>query len=752
MGERLRKRISEKVIKKKDLDRPNEHDKKWGKRNLYWIVIISFLGAALYFQTYNFRYTVDDGIYSFQNEATQQGLKAVDDLFRYGSMNFFTINPTNSGTYRPFTLLSFAIERQVFGTFNATNGHVINIVLYFLVLITLGLLLVKMFTIRGIPSIVPLLILLLYAVHPLHVEVVASVKSRDTLLCAFFSFFALHFWLLNYKESKIWSKIGIGILFFIALLSKEESITIVAVVFLIAYFFLENTFIHSLKETFPFLIAGIVYLTLRHLILDPPSANYDNIINNIIIGAKGSDRFATNLYIYLHYIWLLVFPHPLSWDYSLNQIPIKTLSNVWVLFSFAFFISIILVAFKGFKNKSILSFAILLYLSTFSIFSNFIPSITIGSTLAERFMFIPSLGFCILLVYGSYTLLQKVNINRVLPILLLFVLTLASAYSVKSYSRVPVWKDNISLGYSGIKDAPESWRTHMLLADQLRLKALKLQNPVVSLKTKKDTAQLLFKDAVYHFKKGFSIIGNHSTQPAYLTFLGECYLYLNDTISAKKTFLRSIDSSKSFFDLFKLGLISFNEKDYQSAINYYERALKADSPDFFSTYKNLGGTYQKLNDFKNAIKYYEKALEYGTSDEVISGNLSFCYSRMGNLGNDEIARQKAVFKRISETNPKDYFALKKLAFIAIQYEKNYPEAIKYYNQSIHADSPDFYESYSNLGSLYLIQNQTDKAIENFEMALKYGSSSVILKNLFLLWNSKENQEKMDYYQKLMEEK
>ena len=77
---------------------------------IFWILLISFLGAALYFQTYNYGYSGDDGIYAYFNRVTQNGLEEWTELFKYGSMNFISINPVNTSIYRPFTLLTFAIE------------------------------------------------------------------------------------------------------------------------------------------------------------------------------------------------------------------------------------------------------------------------------------------------------------------------------------------------------------------------------------------------------------------------------------------------------------------------------------------------------------------------------------------------------------------------------------------------------------------------------------------------------------------
>lgn len=786
------------------------------RTNFLRILLIAFFSFAIYFQTYNYEYTADDGIYSHLNTATSQGLKATSDLFRYGSMNFINSDSNNSGIYRPFTLFTFALEKQVFGEFNPAYSHAINIILYFLTLVVIGLFLVRLFTLKNIPVIIPLLILLLFAVHPLHVEAVASVKSRDTLLSCLFAFTAVNYWMLHSTNFVAWKKTIVGLLFFIALLSKEESLPFIAVVFLTAWYFLNLTLKQSVVQTVPFVISAGVYLVIRSMVLDAASSGYDTILNNIIYSLDGTERLATNFYIYLFYIKLLIFPHPLSWDYSFNQIAVKTISNGWVILSFIFFSALLYIATVGFKRKSIVSFSILFYLVTFSIFSNIIPAITIGATVAERFMFVPSLAFCIILVYGLYLVLLKLKLAKTILTTTLIIVPFVVLYAFKSLSRTSVWKNNLTLTTAGITDSPKSWRTHMLYADNLKQQAAAIELDSINIDKSQNSSKTVLQEAVYHYKIADSIIGNNPKSSLFLADLADCYLMLKDTTAAKQRFLQSVENPNFFYGLFKLGMISFNEKEYQSAIAYYQKALLASSPDFFSTYQNIAISYQKRGDFKSAVPFYKKALEYGKNDQIIT-NLTFCYLKLGlveesntlnliqktssleeknftetmsngftayknknyvaarqffekcNLtfeqqgGSDKfpnflnafghslletnaIARAKTIFEQAVNNDSKNYFALKNLGFILFQYEKKYDQAINYYNRSLQANSPDYFQSYSNLGTAYLVQNKTDEAIKNYELALKYGTSSAVVSNLYLLWKAKGNQDKMAYYQ------
>ncbi|MFC3414088.1 hypothetical protein [Algoriphagus hitonicola] len=83
-----------------------------------WVLAIALFGTLIYLPSLRFQYTLDDGIYSHFNRVTVKGLEEWQEVFKYGSMNFIEISPTNTGIYRPFTLLTFALENELVGKFD----------------------------------------------------------------------------------------------------------------------------------------------------------------------------------------------------------------------------------------------------------------------------------------------------------------------------------------------------------------------------------------------------------------------------------------------------------------------------------------------------------------------------------------------------------------------------------------------------------------------------------------------------------
>ncbi len=596
----------------------------------YWVVLIALIGSLLYIHTHDYGYSADDGIYSHFNRVTKQGLDNWQELFEYGSMNFIQINPVNTSIYRPFTLLTFAIENEFSGEFSAPIGHKVNIVLYALVLTVIGLLLVHLFELKKLPIWLALLVLLLYAVHPIHTEVVASVKSRDTLLCSLFAFSAILIWTKAGPKPPLLIQALAGTLFFFSLISKEESIPLMALVACIGYFFFNKSLLDSIKGVIPFLVAVVIYMGIRAVILDEASTVYNSMINSVLYDAEGAELIATNLYIYLQYIKLLFVPHPLSWDYSFSQLTVQTFSNPIVWLSFIFFAGLIYFAFKLGKKREIISFGIIFYLATFSIFANLTRSLIIGSNLGERFQFVPSLAFCFLICYGLYLLVNKYAPAKLPWIFGIIFVPVILAFSWKTIDRAKVWESNFTLSKSGVETSPNSWRTHMFYGDELRQLGAQIR------RTNPDSAELYFQEAVNELDKGYEIIAGRVGVSQFLGSLAESYLGLGDSTKAISILEQSTrENPSSSFAFVKLGYVEMSRNNIPKAEEWFINGLKAPKPNHFALYKALGTLYDKQNENLRAIASFKKALDYSTDREV-SRALGFLYFQEGD---ERTARQ-----------------------------------------------------------------------------------------------------------------
>ena len=85
-------------------------------------------------------------------------------------------------------------------------------------------------------------------------------------------------------------------------------------------------------------------MLLRTIILDPSTANVvaDPYINNSILAAGTiGERLASNFLLLGKYLQLLVYPHPLSYDYSFQHFPIVGWNNGLAWLSLLLYVGLI---------------------------------------------------------------------------------------------------------------------------------------------------------------------------------------------------------------------------------------------------------------------------------------------------------------------------------------------------------------------------------------------------------------------------
>ena len=410
-----------------------------------------------------------------------------------------------------------------------------------------------------------------------------------------------------------------------ALFSKEDSITFVAVFFIISFYFYETNFIKSFIKTFPFIISAIVYLIIRFNVLDQTtSEGLSNILNNIIYATEGSERFASNLNVWINYLKLTFYPFHLSYDYSYNQIPIVNFTNIWPIISLIIFVLLIWIAIKSLQTRSILGFGIWFYLITFSIYSNLFPEFTIGSTLAERFLFIPILGLIISFIMLLQFIGSKVESNKNNILLISIIGIIAISFIIKDLTHIKVWKNDISLFKSGVESSPDSWRTHAYYANALKREAQNILNNEQS-NGSQEKANNLIVEAIAEYKKSIEIFDDKARLSIYHIELGNSYLFLKDSINAIKSFQNAlIDNPNSEQALYNIFMISYGQKNFNQAINYGLKLLELNPSYSDDVMQTMARSYVLLNDYEKAINILDKSLKYSSSSQKLTILIALC--------------------------------------------------------------------------------------------------------------------------------
>ncbi|HHS95296.1 MAG TPA: tetratricopeptide repeat protein, partial [Phaeodactylibacter sp.] len=429
---------------------------------LKWLLLL--FGFLLYANTLPFDYTQDDAIVIYDNMYTRQGIKGFEGLLKYDTFKgFFKVEGkdklVSGGRYRPFTPLMFAIEWQLFKTPKKDEqgnilkdengntiyvgspwiGHLINALLYGLTGLLLYLLLLQVLRPRygdDFAYFVAFLSAAIFLAHPIHTEAVANIKGRDEIMTLLGSLAAWYYTWRAYTEKKSLYLLAAALLFFIALLSKENAITFLAVIPLALYFFSKAKIGDIIRHTFPLLAVAILFLIIRASVLGwsigPPSMELMNnpflkLVDNHWVPFSGAEKMATILFTLGYYIKLLVFPHPLTHDYYPRHIDIMHFGDWQVILSLLLYIGLGIYALYAWRKKDIIAFGVLYFFITISIISNIV--FPVGTNMSERFMFMPSVGFSLMMAVLAWRWASKkqfASMKIVLAVLAVYLLLLSA--------------------------------------------------------------------------------------------------------------------------------------------------------------------------------------------------------------------------------------------------------------------------------------------------------------------------------------
>jgi tetratricopeptide (TPR) repeat protein len=420
---------------------------------------------------------------------------------------------------------------------------------------------------------IPVLITLLFASHPVHTEVIASIKSRDELLAFLFSAFALRQFVLI-KEVDSAKKIVTGLFFlFCALLSKESAVMMIAIIPLSMYFFSSMSGKRIVYITLSSSAVFLIYFLIRISVIPFSTiALQPDLINNALMAAKSnSEMFATNFLLLGMYLKLLFLPYPLSYDYSYNQISIVNWNNIFATASLIIYLLMFVYAVLNIKKKNPVAYGILFFLFTLFLSSNLL--FKIDATIGLRFLFTPLLGFSIAVVFEIYKIFKinpHANVKWQQMKNMVFVFSiLISMFTVLTIMRNSDWKDNYTLFSHDVEVAPNSTRVQASLGFECAMKAMRAS----SLNEKNEW----LKNSIQHYQRAVEIYPDHPD--AYYN-LGLAYFNIGEKTKAMQCYWKASEINPKLKDPLKeLGGIYYNEHRNDSALFYFKRALVLDSSD-----------------------------------------------------------------------------------------------------------------------------------------------------------------------------
>jgi tetratricopeptide (TPR) repeat protein len=306
-----------------------------------------------------------------------------------------------------------------------------------------------------------------------------------------------------------------------------------------------------------------------------------------------------------------------------------------VLLSAALYLSMGILALIGLIKKQLWSYCILFFLITLSIVSNIV--FPIGTNMSERFLFMPSIGFCMLLVLlplffsKSKTFIQQKSILPVFGIIILL-------FAAKTIHRNLAWKDNFTLFTTDIHVSKNSAKLRNAVGGDLSAEAIKQKD--------ENKRNAMLQEAIGHLKEATKI---HPTYKNAYLLLGNAHNYLRQYEPAIQYYDQALRLDPNYGDAMNNRAITYRDAglfygqqqgDLNKAIQYLNEARKT-LPNDYETIFGLGVANGMQGNLTEAIQLFEKTTQIQPNSAGAWRNLGNAYMNAGNQEAGQAALNKA---------------------------------------------------------------------------------------------------------------
>jgi tetratricopeptide (TPR) repeat protein len=421
-----------------------------------WQAWVALVAVGLYARTLAFGWTFDDQMEVVRNTFVHSW----DHLGRILTTTVWTGSGMETYLYRPLPLLTYVLNHAVSGL-EAWSYHLVNILLH----AGVSVLVFRLGRLWRLPVLAAGIGALAFAVHPLHVEVVANVAGRKDLLAAGF----VQGMVLSHRTAVSrggWRLAVPPALFGLAMLSKEVGIMGLALV-LAQDLFLETDrrrFFDRARVMglyFGYLAALAAFFLLRVRVTGVLGVPDTFLFDNPLVDASGPVRVATSLMVLAMGWRLHVLPAPLSPDYSFNAIPVvDSAVDPRFLAALAALALVAWLATRPPARATLAPMALAWYLLAVLPASSLV--VPVGTIFGERLLYLPSVAVCLVAGAGVLWLVRRrsgaATVGASLAVALL---------SAQTLRYVGAWRDDVTLFGWAVTSVPESTKAHHKLGEEL---------------------------------------------------------------------------------------------------------------------------------------------------------------------------------------------------------------------------------------------------------------------------------------------
>ncbi|XP_072002628.1 protein O-mannosyl-transferase TMTC3 isoform X3 [Engystomops pustulosus] len=645
-------------------------------------------------------------------------------------------------SYRPLTVLTFRLN-YMFSELNAVSYHLLNLLLHAVVCIVF-LKVCKLF----LDNRTSLVAALLFAVHPIHTEAVTGVVGRAELLSSIFLLAAF----LSYTKSKgpdnsiVWTPIAAAVfLVAVATLCKEQGITVVGICCVYEVFIAQGYTLPVLWDTTVQILLGkgsipysllqtllklvvlmfstLLLVVIRVQVIQSQLPVFTRFDNPAAVSTTPARQLTFNYLLPVN-AWLLLNPSELCCDWTMGTIPLVEsfldVRNLATLLFYSLMGSLVIysVRYSGDSSKTVLMGLCLMVLPFIPASNLFFP---VGFVVAERVLYVPSMGFCILVAHGWKKLSNKSRLRKLSWIFLALVLF---SHAVKTFHRNWDWESEYTLFMSALKVNKNNAKLWNNVGHALENE----KNYANALKFFKQATRVQPDDIGAHMNVGRTYKNLNRSKEAEESYLIAKSL-MPQVIPGKRYAARVAPNHLNVY-INLANLIRANESRLEEADQLYRQAISM-RPDFKQAYISRGELLLKMNKPLEAKEAYLKALELDGMNADLWYNLAIVYIELKDP--NEALRN---FNQALELNRRHKLALFNSALLMQESgnPKLRPEAKKRLLSYVEEEPHDA-NGYFNLGMLAMDEKKDLEAEKWMKKAiqLQHGFRSALF-NLALLYS------------------
>ncbi len=553
----------------------------------------------------------DDNRYLTENPVVQRGLTWSGVVWAFTAFHV--------SNWHPLTWLSHMLDVELFGLAPAGH-HLVNVVLHAANVALLFVFLARTTGARWRSAFVAAV----FAVHPLHVESVAWVAERKDVLSTFFGLLALLAYARYAARPRLAAYLAVALAFALSLLAKPMWVTLPALLLLVDLWPLQRiersplgvdesapavprvSLARALAEKVPLLALSVASSAVTVVAQHRGGAMYGLELG---VGV----RVANALVAYLRYLEKTLWPSGLSIFYPHpGSAPAAPLVLAAVVLLAAVTAAVVAVA----RRHAWAPVGWFWFLGTLV---PVIGLVQVGAqAMANRYMYLPMIGFLIALTWGAERLARGRVPARVIGVAAVAVLV---ALSAATWGELGYWSSHVTLFRRALALAPDSAMVHGILSEGLRADGK--QRRGARARARGGAAQPHDRVALEQ-PRGRPARGGAldeareaelraiSIDPAHASSwmnLGQIELDAGRAAEAETALLQATRlSPPDALAWHRLGLASTASGDMPQAIEAYREAVRL-RPDHLQSWNNLAVLYEGTGRLAEAREAFETAVQ-----------------------------------------------------------------------------------------------------------------------------------------------